>query len=105
MLGTLEDARAFIALAHGMQEWGHAPSFADGNVSVIQRDKLHRADGKLDPQIMPREDFVAEAAAILESIQQGLNLDADDRLDSNVRRDVSDFGKPAVERILVARAY
>jgi len=64
---------------------------AGGNVSVIQRDKLYREDGKLNSQILPRADFVAEAAAILESIQQNLYLQARDRLDSNIRRDVTDF--------------
>jgi prolyl-tRNA synthetase len=64
---------------------------AAGNVSVIQRNHLYREDGKLDSQAMPRGDFVLEAAAMLESIQQSLYLDARERLDGNIRRDVTDF--------------
>jgi prolyl-tRNA synthetase len=68
---------------------------AGGNVSVIRRDRLYREDGKLDSQVMPRGDFVLEAAAILESIQQNLYLGARERLESNIRRDVTDFAQLA----------
>lgn len=69
---------------------------AGGNVSVIRRDSLYRADGKLDSQVMPRADFVLEAAAMLESVQQSLYLQARDRLEANIRRDVTDFDTLAV---------
>lgn len=64
---------------------------AGGNVSVISRDRLYREDGKLDSQVMARHDFVAEAAAMLESIQQTLYLQARERMEANIRRDVTDF--------------
>ncbi|AJP70944.1 proline--tRNA ligase [Sphingomonas hengshuiensis] len=64
---------------------------AGGNVSVIQRDRLYREDGKLDSQVMPRGDLVLEAAAMLESVQQTLYLEARERMESNIRRDVTDF--------------
>ncbi|QHL90906.1 proline--tRNA ligase [Sphingomonas changnyeongensis] len=64
---------------------------AGGNVSVIRRDRLYREDGKLDSQILPRSDFVAGAAAMLEAIQQALHQDARARLDASIRRDITDF--------------
>ncbi len=53
---------------------------AGGNVSVIRRDRLYRADGKLDGAIVARGDFVAGAAAMLEDIQQSLHAEARERL-------------------------
>ncbi|NYD89635.1 aminoacyl--tRNA ligase-related protein [Sphingomonas melonis] len=53
---------------------------AGGNVSVIRRDRLYRADGKLDAQVMPRGDFEAEAPALLAAIQQALHDEARARL-------------------------
>ena len=53
---------------------------AGGNVSVIRRDRLYRADGKLDAQVMPRGDFEAEAPALLAAIQQALHEEARARL-------------------------
>lgn len=64
---------------------------AGGNVSVIRRDRLYREDGKLDSAIVARGDFVADAVATLESIQQGLFAEAKARTDANIRRDVTDF--------------
>jgi prolyl-tRNA synthetase len=64
---------------------------AGGNVSVIRRDRLYREDGKLDSAILPRGDFVAAAAAMLEEIQAGLHAEARARMQANIRRDVSDF--------------
>ncbi|MCW3836091.1 proline--tRNA ligase [Sphingomonas canadensis] len=64
---------------------------AGGNVSVIQRHQLYREDGKLNAQVMARGDFVLEAGVMLESIQQSLFLDASDRMQTSIRRDVTDF--------------
>ncbi|MEO5867557.1 MAG: His/Gly/Thr/Pro-type tRNA ligase C-terminal domain-containing protein, partial [Sphingomonas sp.] len=57
---------------------------AGGNVSVVRRDRLYRADGKLDSQILPRGDFVSGAAAMLEDIQRSLHNQARERLRANV---------------------
>ncbi|UZK66075.1 proline--tRNA ligase [Sphingomonas sp. M1-B02] len=64
---------------------------AGAAVSVIRRDRLYREDGKLDSAVVPRADFVGEAAQMLESIQQALHAQARERMDANIRRDVGDF--------------
>jgi len=64
---------------------------AGGNVSVIRRDRLYREDGKLDSAVMARGDFVDQAAAALESIQNGLFDDARARRDAAIKRDVTDW--------------
>ena len=64
---------------------------AGGNVSVIRRDRLYREDGKLDSSVVARGQLVDEATQMLESIQQALHAQARERMDSNIRRDVSDF--------------
>ena len=64
---------------------------AGGNVSVIRRDRLYREDGKLDSFVVARGQLVDEATQMLESIQQALHAQARERMDSNIRRDVSDF--------------
>jgi prolyl-tRNA synthetase len=64
---------------------------AGGNVSVIRRDRLYREDGKLDSAVVPRAQLVDEATAMLESIQQALHSQARERMDANIRRDVTDF--------------
>ncbi|MEJ7925149.1 aminoacyl--tRNA ligase-related protein [Sphingobium sp. AN641] len=62
---------------------------AGGNVSVIRRDRLYRADGKLDSAVVAKADFVAGAAAMLEDIQQALFADAHARLHGNINRDIA----------------
>ncbi|WP_448663621.1 proline--tRNA ligase [Sphingomonas sp. CJ20] len=64
---------------------------AGGNVSVIRRDRLYREDGKLDSAVVARDAFVGEATQMLESIQQTLHRQARERMDANIRRDVTDF--------------
>ncbi|AQR73751.1 proline--tRNA ligase [Sphingomonas sp. LM7] len=64
---------------------------AGGNVSVIRRDRLYREDGKLDSSVVPRGQLVDEATQMLESIQQALYSQARERMDANIRRDVTDF--------------
>jgi prolyl-tRNA synthetase len=64
---------------------------AGGNVSVIRRDRLYREDGKLDSAVVARGQLVDEATQMLESIQQALRSQARERMDSNIRRDVTDF--------------
>lgn len=64
---------------------------AGGNVSVIRRDRLYRADGKLDSQVIARDDFAATAVAMLEDIQSALFADAKGRLNSNIDRSIADL--------------
>ncbi|MFZ2997053.1 aminoacyl--tRNA ligase-related protein [Sphingobium sp.] len=61
---------------------------AGGNVSVIRRDRLYRADGKLDSVVVAKGDFVSGAAAMLEDIQASLFADAKGRLDSAIDRSI-----------------
>jgi prolyl-tRNA synthetase len=57
---------------------------AAGNVSVIRRDRLYRADGKLDSTGAARDAFVAEAPALLAEIQAALFAEADARLKAGI---------------------
>ncbi|WP_419809911.1 aminoacyl--tRNA ligase-related protein [Sphingomonas sp.] len=57
---------------------------AGGNVSVIRRDELYREDGKLDSRVMPRGDLIANAGAMLESIQTALHCQSTDNLRANI---------------------
>jgi prolyl-tRNA synthetase len=64
---------------------------AGGNVAVIRRDRLYKDDGKLNSAFIARDDFVKQAVATLENIQTTLHDEAKQRLDSNIRRDVTDL--------------
>lgn len=64
---------------------------AGGNVSVLRRDRLYREDGKLDSEVMPRLQFLDAATGMLEAIQNGLLRQAQQRMEANIRRDVTDF--------------
>ena len=57
---------------------------AGGNVSVIRRDELYRADGKLDSRVMPRGELVAGAGALLETIQAGLHRQSVENVRANI---------------------
>ncbi|WP_242095254.1 aminoacyl--tRNA ligase-related protein [Sphingomonas sp. CROZ-RG-20F-R02-07] len=57
---------------------------AGGNVSVIRRDRLYRADGKLDSAVVPRDGFVDGASAMLAAIQQALHAEATARLRAGI---------------------
>lgn len=63
---------------------------AGGNVSVVRRDRLYRADGKLDSAVVARDAFVGEAADLLAAIQQALHAEARARLEANITP-VTDF--------------
>jgi prolyl-tRNA synthetase len=58
---------------------------AGGNVSVIRRDRLYRHDGKLDSHVIPRDAFLADAAAMLEDLQGALHAQATAALRDNIR--------------------
>jgi prolyl-tRNA synthetase len=64
---------------------------AGGNVSVLRRDRLYSAEGKLSTAVMTRDEFVTSAGSSLESIQQDLFAEAKTRLDNNIAHDVSDL--------------
>ena len=64
---------------------------AGGNVAVIRRDRLYKDDGKLNSAFIAKADFVANAVATLEDIQSSLHAEAKQRLDANIRRDVTDL--------------
>jgi prolyl-tRNA synthetase len=64
---------------------------AGGNVSAIQRTELYTAEGKINSKIMPRGDFVVQAATLLENVQADLSNDANTRLQGNIARDVTDL--------------
>jgi prolyl-tRNA synthetase len=63
----------------------------EGKAAVIRRDKLYQESGKLATAFMPRGEFVAGAAALLEEIQAALYGEAKARLDGNIARDVTDL--------------
>jgi prolyl-tRNA synthetase len=58
---------------------------AGGNVSVIRRDRLYRADGKLDSAVVAKDNFVVGVAETLAEIQQGLFDEAKARLTAGIR--------------------
>ena len=62
---------------------------AGGNVSVLRRDRLYREDGKLDSQIVAKNDFLTQATAMLEGIQQALFADANARLHGNIDKSIA----------------
>ncbi len=63
----------------------------EGKAAVLRRDRLYKDDGKLATAFTLREEFVAQAAAMLEEIQSNLYNEAKDRTQANIRRDVTDL--------------
>jgi prolyl-tRNA synthetase len=59
---------------------------AGGNVSLLRRDRLYDAAGKLASAVVPRADFVGQAVALLEEIQVGLFAEAAARRDAAIVR-------------------
>ena len=64
---------------------------AGGNVSVIRRDRLYRADGKLDSAVVAKADFIESAVVVLGEVQDALFAEAKARLEANITRGVIDF--------------
>jgi prolyl-tRNA synthetase len=62
---------------------------ANGQVSALRRDRLWREDGKVNFVGQAREEFIAAAAAELESIQQALHAEATTRRDGQIERGVT----------------
>ncbi|MDE1917569.1 MAG: proline--tRNA ligase [Sphingomonadales bacterium] len=59
---------------------------AGGMVSAVRRDRLWKEDGKVNFVAQTRDDFIAAAAAELESIQASLYAEATARRDANITR-------------------
>ncbi|MGN6269511.1 MAG: aminoacyl--tRNA ligase-related protein [Sphingomonas sp.] len=76
---------------------------AGGAVSVIRRDRLYREDGKLDSQVVARDAFVGEAAAMLEDIQRTIHAEARARLEAGIERGVTDFA--GLEAFFAGKKY
>jgi len=68
-----------------------ARDVANGTVSVLRRDALYDENGKTASAIMPMDDFVGVAATMLTDIQHSLYEEAQERLNANIRRDVTDL--------------
>jgi prolyl-tRNA synthetase len=64
---------------------------AEGKAAVLRRDRLYKDDGKLATAFTPREEFMAAAPAMLEDIQSNLYAQAKERMETNIRRDVTDL--------------
>jgi prolyl-tRNA synthetase len=56
---------------------------ANGQVTFMRRDALREGD-KIKSHALPRDEFVAKAAALLEDMQKGLYAEAKARLDGNI---------------------
>jgi prolyl-tRNA synthetase len=64
---------------------------ADNKAAVIRRDRLYQDSGKLATAFTPKAEFIAQAAELLEEIQNTLFNEAKLRLDSNIARDITDL--------------
>ncbi len=62
-------------------------------VSVIRRDRLYSAEGRLASAAMTRANFAQGASGLLHEIQTGLFAEARARLNANIARDVTDLAK------------
>jgi prolyl-tRNA synthetase len=63
----------------------------EGKAAILRRDRLYQDSGKLATAFIPRDEFVTQAAAMLEDIQAGLYGEAKARLEANISRDVTDL--------------
>ncbi len=64
---------------------------AGGNVSVLRRDDLYTAEGKLNGTVQNRDAFATAAPGLLEAIEANLFGQAQTRLEAGVARDVTDL--------------
>ncbi len=62
---------------------------ASGKLAVLRRDRLYNDEGKLATDFPLRESFVGGAGAAIAAIQQNLFAEARDRMQDNIRHDVS----------------
>jgi prolyl-tRNA synthetase len=100
-----EPVRALVDRKGGRsadKRWGHikrgvplicdigARDVTNGNVSWLRRDQL-RSGEKINSQLLPRVDFVAQVAALLEAIQKSLHDQAVERMQASIRTDITTF--------------
>lgn len=62
---------------------------AGGMVSSVRRDRLWKDDGKVNFVAQTRDEFIAAAAAELESIQASLHAEATAKRDANITRGIT----------------
>jgi prolyl-tRNA synthetase len=67
-----------------------ARDVASGNVTYIRRDQLRNGE-KIQSQALPRQQFVGDISALLESIHSALYDSAKQRLLANIRTDIASF--------------
>jgi prolyl-tRNA synthetase len=63
---------------------------AGGQVTYLRRDALRDGE-KVKTAALPRADFIAQAPALLESVQATLRSEAGARLAANIRTDITSF--------------
>jgi prolyl-tRNA synthetase len=68
---------------------------AAGQVSMLRRDRLWREDGRPDFRALARDQFVGEAPAELESVQQALFAQAKARRDANIHTGIASLDELA----------
>lgn len=71
-------------------EIGPRDASAD-KITLIRRDRLRSAEGKVASEAMERAAFLAAAPGLLAEIQHGLFAAAKARLDANIRSDLTSF--------------
>jgi prolyl-tRNA synthetase len=64
---------------------------AGGNVSVLRRDRLYNEAGKTASAILPKDDFIAQAADMLGDIQASLHAEAKARLEAGIVHGAADL--------------
>jgi len=67
----------------------------NGKLSVLRRNDLWREDGKPNFVVTERDEFIFDAAGMLETIQTEMFEQAKRRRDENIRCDVKDFDELA----------
>jgi prolyl-tRNA synthetase len=67
-----------------------ARDVTNGNVSFIRRDRLRNGE-KIASQMLPRAQFVEQAAALLADLQKSLHEEARARMQAAIRTDITTF--------------
>ncbi len=62
---------------------------AGEQVTMLRRDALYSENGKLDSKAMGWQEFVGQAPGLLEAIQHNLHSEAKNRLNNNIRKDIT----------------
>lgn len=67
-----------------------AREVANGNVSVISRNRLYNEDGRIDAMVASSATFLEGAPALLEEMQRGLFEEARERMNGRIERGLTD---------------